>query len=113
LLEVANYAHARNRLKHIVRFKALPTEPVDIRSKENRNDAEISFVNHNPRTVVKQLAHAGFRVEKVLSVSNLRSPMLKKFIPRAIMLSLENIMQPTLAKTYFGPSVFFLIRKAK
>jgi hypothetical protein len=28
------------------------------------------------------------------------------------MLSLEKIMQPALAKTYFGPSVFFLVRKA-
>ena len=27
--------------------------------------------------------------------------------------SLEKIMQPTLAKTYFGPSVFLLCKKAK
>lgn len=113
LLELANYAHGRNRLKHIVRFKPLPTEPVDIRSKENQNPNEPAFVNHNPKTVVKQLAHAGFKVEKVLSVSNLRSPGLKKVIPRGIMLSLEKFMQGTLAKTYFGPSVFFLIKKAK
>lgn len=113
LLEVANYAHARNRIKHIVRFKSLPSEPVDIRSTQNRNDAEISFVNHNPRTVIKQLAHAGFKVEKMLSVSNLRSPGLKKIMPRPLMLTLEKIMQPALAKTYFGPSIFFLIKKAK
>lgn len=113
LLEVANYAHGRNRIKHLIRFKSLPSEPVDIRSEENRNDETIAFVNHNPRTVIKQLAHAGFRVEKALSVSNLRSPGLKRVIPRGIMLSLERIMQPTLAKTYFGPSVFFLVRKAK
>ncbi|HSX24026.1 MAG TPA: class I SAM-dependent methyltransferase [Candidatus Saccharimonadales bacterium] len=113
LLEVANYAHARNRIKHFFRGRRLPAEPVDIRSKENRKDTEIAFVNHNPRTVIKQLAHAGFKVEKILSVSNLRSPGLKKFIPKSLMLSLEKIMQPTLAKTYFGPSIFFLIRKAK
>lgn len=113
LLELANYAHGRNRLKHIVRFKPLPTEPIDIRSKENQNPNEPAFVNHNPKTVVKQLAHAGFKVEKVLSVSNLRSPGLKKVIPRGIMLSLEKFLQGTLAKTYFGPSVFFLIKKAK
>ena len=113
LLEVANYAHARNRLKHIVRFKNLPIEPVDIRTEKNKNESEIAFVNHNPKTVVKQLAHAGFKVEKILSVSNLRSPGLKKIIPKSIMLTLEKIMQPTLAKTYFGPSIFFLIRKAK
>jgi hypothetical protein len=29
------------------------------------------------------------------------------------MLAFEGILQPTLAHTYFGPSVFFLIKKAK
>ncbi len=113
VLEVANYAHGRNRLKHILKGKRLPTEPIDIRSIENQRDDEIPFVNHNPRTVIKQLAHAGLKVEKVLSVSNLRSPGLKKIMPRPVMLSVEKILQPALARTYFGPSVFFLVRKAK
>lgn len=113
ILEVANYAHGRNRIKHILRGKRLPVDPVDIRSGKNRRDDEIPFVNHNPRTVIKQLAHAGLKVEKVLSVSNLRSPALKKVVPRTVMLSVEKLMQPALARTYFGPSVFFLIRKAK
>lgn len=109
ILEVANYAHGRNRVKHLFRGKRLPVEPVDIRTKEG----DIAFVNHNPKTIVRQLAHAGFKVEKVLSVSNLRSPGLKKVVPRTVMLSIEKLMQPTLARTYFGPSVFFLIKKAK
>jgi hypothetical protein len=113
VLEVANYAHGRNRLKHALRGKPLPVEPVDIRSETHRNKDTIPFVNHNPKTVIKQLAHAGLRVEKVLSVSNLRSPGLKKVLPRGLMLAVENVLQPTLAKTYFGPSVFFLVRKAK
>lgn len=113
ILEVANYAHGRNRLKHLVKGKRLPVEPVDIRSEENKRDGEIPFVNHNPKTVQRQLAHAGLKVEKVLSVSNLRSPGLKKIAPKGVMLVAERILQPTLAKTYFGPSVFFLVRKAK
>lgn len=113
VLEVANYAHGRNRLKHVVRGKKLPTEPIDIRSEANRNSNEPAFVNHNPKTVIKQLAHAGLIVEKTLSVSNLRSPGLKKLLPKSVMLAAESVMQPTLAKTYFGPSVFFLVRKAK
>lgn len=111
VLEVANYAHARNRLKHALRGKRLPTTPVDIRSAANRTKDEIAFVNHNPKTVIKQLAHAGFRVEKVLSVSNLRSPSLKKIVPKPVMLSAERLMQPLLAKVYFGPSIFFLVQK--
>lgn len=112
ILEVANYAHGRNRLKHAVKLKKLPAQPVDIRSEKNRKETEIAFVNHNPKTVIKQLAHAGLKVEKVLSVSNLRSPTLKKVMPASAMLSVERFLQPTLAKTYFGPSVFFLVKKA-
>lgn len=112
ILEVANYAHGRNRLKHLLKGKKLPTNPVDIRSKKNQKDSEIAFVNHNPKTVIKQLAHAGLKVERTLSVSNLRSPGLKRILPRSVMLAVENVLQPTLAKTYFGPSVFLLVRKA-
>lgn len=112
ILEVANYAHGRNRLKHLLKGKRLPVEPVDIRSAKNKKKSEIPFVNHNPKTVIKQLAHAGLKVERTLSVSNLRSPGLKKVVPKGLMLAAENVMQPTLAKTYFGPSVFFLVRKA-
>lgn len=112
ILEMANYTHFRNRLKHWVKGKRLPETPVDIRSAEHRNKEEIPFVNHNPKTVVKQLAHAGLKVEKTLSVSNLRSPGLKKIMPKAAMISLEKALQVPLASSHFGPSVFFLVRKA-
>lgn len=112
LLEIANYTHAQNRVKHALKLQKLPTKPVDIRSAENRNENEIAFVNHNPKTVIKQLAHAGLKVEKTLSVSNLRSPALKKLVPESMMLTLEKAMQQPLAKTYFGPSTFLLVRKA-
>lgn len=113
ILEIANNAHGRNRLKYALKGKSVPTQPVDIRSELNRNDNEPAFVNHHPKTVIKQLAHAGLKVDKILSVSNLRSPGLKKVMPKKVMLALESIMQSTLARTYFGPSVFLLVRKAK
>ncbi|MCA9344634.1 methyltransferase domain-containing protein [Candidatus Saccharibacteria bacterium] len=113
ILEIANYAHARNRLKHLLKGQKLPTSPVDIRSKKNQNKDEIAFVNHNPKTVIKQLAHAGLQVDKILSVSNLRSPGVKKIVPMNAMLKVENILQPALAKSFFGPSVFLLVRHAK
>lgn len=111
--EFANYANFKNRVKHTLKGRRLPLEPIDIRSPENRRDDEIPFVNHNPKTVRKQLAHAGLKVEKVLSVSNLRSPSIKKFIPEGGMLAIESLMQSSLAKTYFGPSTVFLVRKPK
>jgi ubiquinone/menaquinone biosynthesis C-methylase UbiE len=113
ILEVANYMHARNRVKHLVKGKKMPTEPIDIRSDKNKREDEIPFVNHNPHTVMKQLAHNGLKVERILSVSNLRSPGLKKIVPRRAMLAVEGLLQPTLSSSFFGPSIFFLVRKAK
>ena len=112
IIEVANYAHFRNRLKHIVKAQRMPVKPVDIRSEANRRDDEIAFVNHNPHTVIRQLRHANLKVVTTLSVSNLRSPRLKKTLPPSVMLTLEKAMQRPLASMYFGPSIFFLVRKA-
>lgn len=111
ILEIANNAHFKNRVKYAIKGKKVPLEPVDIRSKENQREEEVAFVNHNPKMVIKQLNDAGFKVVKALSVSNLRSPSLKKFVPKPFMLSIESLMQPTFASTYFGPSVFLLLKK--
>jgi len=112
IIEVANYSHARNRIKHLLKGKKMPLEPVDIRSAEHRKPGEIAFVNHNPKTVIAQLAQAGLQVDRILSVSNLRSQGLKKIMPKSVMLAIEGILQPTMAKSFFGPSVFFLVKKS-
>jgi ubiquinone/menaquinone biosynthesis C-methylase UbiE len=111
IIEVANYLHMRNRLKHLARRERMPVKPVDIRSEANKHKEEIPFVNHNPHTVVRQLEHAGLRVESTLSVSNLRSVRLKQIMPRELMLGAERMLQRPLATVYFGPSIFFLVRK--
>jgi SAM-dependent methyltransferase len=112
IIEVANYLHMRNRLKHLAKLRKLPVKPVDIRSEANKREDEIPFVNHNPATVVRQLAHAGLKVEATLSVSNLRSARLKQIVPRGLMLGAERLLQRPLAPLYFGPSIFFLVRKS-
>lgn len=112
IIEVANYAHARNRIKHLVRGQRLPVKPVDIRSEQNKRDEEIAFVNHNPKTVLRQLEHAGLNVVSTLSVSNLRSTQLKKLLPKKLLLTAEFVLQKPLASSYFGPSVFFLVKKS-
>ncbi len=111
VIEIANYMHARNRLRHLVHHQKIAAMPVDIRSKAHQREDEIPFVNHNPREITRQLSAAGLNVERILSVSNLRSTGLKKVMPKRVMLAIEGVLQPTLAKSYFGPSVFFLVRK--
>ncbi|WNV91586.1 class I SAM-dependent methyltransferase [Umezawaea sp. Da 62-37] len=111
IVEVANVAHARNRLRYLLRREPLPTAPVDIRSPENRHDGEIPFVNHNPHVVIEQLAAVGLRTEKVLSVSNLRNRTLKRLLPHRTLVGVERFLQPVLAPVFFGPSIFLLLRK--
>ncbi|MDB5184578.1 MAG: hypothetical protein JWN38_386 [Candidatus Saccharibacteria bacterium] len=111
IIEVANYAHARNRVKHLLRGERLPAKPVDIRSEAHKNEDEIPFVNHNPKTVTRQLEHAGLHVVHTLSVSNLRSTQLKKLLPKSVMVGFEKGLQRPLSAVYFGPSIFFLVRK--
>ncbi|MGH7195549.1 MAG: class I SAM-dependent methyltransferase [Candidatus Saccharimonadales bacterium] len=113
IIEVANYMHGVNRLKHKLKGQPMPKQPVDIRSRINRREDEIPFVNHNPYTVIKQLEKADLHVERILSVSNLRSQGLKKVMPKNMMLAVEGILQPKLAKSFFGPSIFFLVKQAQ
>ena len=112
IIEVANYLHMRNRLRHLAKRERMPVKPVDIRSAAHKNEEEIPFVNHNPHTVIRQLEHAGLSVVANLSVSNLRSVKLKQILPGGVMLSMERVLQRPLAPMYFGPSIFFLVRKS-
>lgn len=111
IIEVANSAHIRNRLKHLRRGAALPRTPINRRTAAGHLGDETPFVNHHPKTVIHQLEQAGLGVEAALSVSNLRSALLKKYVPHKLMLSIEQGVQRPLASAYFGPSIFFLVRK--
>ncbi len=112
IIEVANYGHAVNRLKHLRRRQPMPTGPVSILTSTEHGDDSIAFVNHNIHTVVAQLAAAGLVLERKLSVSNLRSQRLKKLLPVQVMLGLERALQRPLAGLDFGPSIFLQVRKA-
>jgi ubiquinone/menaquinone biosynthesis C-methylase UbiE len=111
ILEFANDAHFLNRLRYGVRGKSVPKTPVDIRSEENRKSGEIAFVNHHPKSILKMLENAGFELESVLSGSNLRSPTLKKVLGKKPLLAAESVLQPLLAPLYFGPSIWFKLKK--
>ncbi len=111
IIEVANSAHALNRMKYLLKGKRIPLKPIDLRSQKHRTESDIPFVNHNPNTIIRQFMYAGLKVERTLSVSNFRSPTLKKMVPRSVLLSLEKGLQVPLKRLYFGPSIFFLVKK--
>lgn len=111
IIEVANYGHFKNRLQHKRSGKSLPSQPVSIRTVAADEPDAIPFVNHNINTVVNQLASAGLVLEDKLSVSNLRSTTLKKYVPAKVLGTVERFSQKPLASVDFGPSIFLKLRK--
>lgn len=112
IIEVANYGHFLNRMKHRRSGDPLPKDPVSIRTVKADQPDAIAFVNHNIDTVVGQLAAADLKLRRKLSVSNLRSARLKQFLPGPVMLGLERAGQRPLARFDFGPSIFLELRKS-
>jgi len=111
LIEVANLAHALNRVRYLVRGEPMPRRPVDVRAAALRTEGSIPFVNHHPATVIALLRATGFGLEEMLSVSNLRHRTLTRWVPRQTLLALERALQDRFAPLYFGPSLFLLLRK--
>src|SRR5580700_917007 len=111
VIEVANSAHVANRLRYLLRGERVPMAPVDLRSEESRRRGTAPYFNHHPDAILADLAAVGLRPCAVLSVSNLRHPMVKALLPQRAMLTIERVVQQPLGRFYFGPSAFFLLQK--
>lgn len=68
------------------------------------------FFNFHPR-YVKKLLRPDLKIEKILSVSNLRVNKIKKIFPVKFMLFIDLFFQPIFSLLKFGPSIFLLAQK--
>lgn len=106
IIEVANSAHAMNRVRSVVRGEQIPVAVREIGSR-----GLIPYVNHHPCTVARQFQDAALDMRRRLSVSNLRHRTIKKVLPEKALLAVERAAQERVARAYFGPSMFFLLQK--
>lgn len=106
--EFANSKNLKSRLRHFFKLRSVPLTPIQVKASQ---EIDIPFVNHHPGTVKKMIQEDGFVIQKILSVSNFRSPMLKKFLPVSTLLATERFLQWPLGKLYFGPGIFILARR--
>jgi len=114
ILEFPNKCHFKARLSKYLRGDftfASDIFPKDLRSKKNKKKNTIPFYNYHPDYISKKLVSNGFEIIEKRSVSNIRSPFLKKFFPLNVFLALESHLQKPLATFNFGPSIFFLAKK--
>ena len=111
IIEIANEAHFINRIKYLTKLKLVPKESVPIGKFANGITDNTPFFNHNPKTITTLLKQNNLTVVDKLSVSNLRSKLLKNHMKMANMLKLETSLQPMLSFMDFGPSIFLLVKK--
>lgn len=104
---ILEFANKRN-LKAIGRWllRNQDWNPFDRRPVEF---AALNFDFH-PQAVRDWLASAGFAIERELSVSSFRLPLLKRVVPTALLVALDSILQPIGRWVQLSPSVFVLAR---
>ena len=107
ILEVANKMHFKSLIANVIKgnFRYFNRDSINIATKN------VTFLNHHPKRVEALLKKSGFKIESKLSVSNFRSPFIKKFVPIKLLLIVENKLQRILSLLYFGPSIFYKVRK--
>ncbi|MHB9031793.1 MAG: class I SAM-dependent methyltransferase [Anaerolineae bacterium] len=99
VIEFANKRHVKNILRRIA-----GREP-DPFSLEPYEFAPLHF-NFHPRWMRQRLADAGFTVRRTLSVSLLRSAVLKRRLGASLLAKLDGIQQRLLAPLAISPSIF-------
>lgn len=114
ILEFANKSHIKATIKELSKGNftyLMDISSKDIRSAKSIKQKTLPFINYHPDTISRILKNNGFSIKYKLSVSNIRSPFLKKMLPVNTLLGLEKLLQEPLAKVNFGPSIFILAQK--
>ena len=109
VIEVAN----KRTLPKIARFitRRSKVNPFDKKVANYKVRSANGFYNYHPKYVEEIFATTGFKMERVLSVSNFRSQALKKVFKTNNLIKMENFAQQVLAPIRFAPSIYYKLRK--
>ncbi|MBQ9180905.1 class I SAM-dependent methyltransferase [Candidatus Saccharibacteria bacterium] len=109
VIEIAN----KRTLPKIARFVTFRSKvnPFDLTPANYKDIGTRGFYNYHPKYIEKMLTSTGFKIERILSVSNFRSATLKKIAGTANLIKLENSAQKLLAPIRFAPSIYYKLRK--
>lgn len=114
ILEFANKRHLKATILQFLKGNlTFPLEifPEDKRSQKSKREKAIPFINFHPDIIKQKLKENKFEIIEVRSVSNIRSPLIKRLLPVEVCLAIEKNLQKIFAKINFGPSIFILSQK--
>lgn len=108
ILEYPNKMHLKNIVRNLVSAKRsfFSLKPENI-ARGNK----VPFYNYHPRYVQQLLSEYGLEIKNKVSVSNFRSPFLKKVFSTEILLLAERLIRPLASALNTGPSIFVLAKK--
>ncbi len=114
ILEFANKQHIKATFFEF--SKGNLTFPFEIfskdkRSKEGKLRCKLPFKIFHPDLIFEKLNASGFQIIEKRSVSNIRSPLVKKSLPTEFLIYIEKLLQKPLSYINFGPSIFILAKK--
>ncbi|MBR2586887.1 class I SAM-dependent methyltransferase [Candidatus Saccharibacteria bacterium] len=72
---------------------------------------ELEMYNYHPKYMESLFKNQGFKILRVLSVSNFRSAKLKKLFGVKNLTRMEKVAQPLLAPIRFAPSIYYKLEK--
>ncbi|HRY60338.1 MAG TPA: class I SAM-dependent methyltransferase [Patescibacteria group bacterium] len=105
LLEFANKKHFFEVIRALFgrsKMKPFSLEP------SQRGDL---FYGFHPKFMRNEVKNKELQINKEVSVSNLRSTLVKKILPVPIMVGIDKLFQPIFSLLKFGPSIYIFAEK--
>jgi SAM-dependent methyltransferase len=101
VLEYANKRHFFEVIKAVLKKSKM--SPFSLEPKKRGGDL---FYNFHPKYIKDLIQNSEFRIQKLVSTSNLRHGFFKKTLGTKVMLLADKIFQPVFNLLKFGPSIF-------
>ena len=92
-------------------FKKSDVNPFSLEPVHLKEIDKDGFYNYHPKYIEAIFRQSGFKIDKVLSVSNFRSQKLKKILGTKVLTTLESGAQKALAPVRFAPSIYYRLVK--
>ena len=109
VIEVANKKTLPKMFRYW--FKKSDVNPFSREPAHLKDLNENGFFNYHPKYIEQIFKNSGFRIKKVLSVSNFRSAKLKKLFGTKNLVRFEKVAQSALAPIRFAPSIYYQLEK--
>jgi len=107
ILEYANKRHLKAILRYVLRrqqWNPFALEPVEF--------VKLNYDFH-PAWMEARLQETGFAIEKQLTVSHLRHPLVKRLVPPGLLAAVDGSLQWTASLWKLSPSIFVRARAEK